>query len=91
MTSLKLFGLEVDPQGNTPLKLAVRIGDYESVRSLLKSGCAEPLLKPHLFWPAVGATTFGYNAFELASLIGDEETLKHFCEDEHRRKRHAWK
>ena len=34
-TSLKLFGLEVDPNGNTPLKLAVRIGDYDAVRALL--------------------------------------------------------
>ena len=49
LTSLKLFGLEIDPQGNTPLKLAVRIGDYDSVRVLLKSGCAAPLLKPHEF------------------------------------------
>ena len=48
LTSLKLFGLEVDPYGNTPLKLAVRIGDYDAVRVLLKSGCAEPDLKPQL-------------------------------------------
>ena len=48
LTSLKLFGSEVDPNGNTPLKLAVRIGDYDSVRVLLKSGCAEPDLKPSL-------------------------------------------
>lgn len=40
LTSLMLFGQEVDPNGNTPLKLAVRIGDYDSVRVLLKSGCS---------------------------------------------------
>ena len=37
------------------------------------------------------SATFGYSAYELACLIGDEETLKYFVEDEHRRKRHAWK
>ena len=42
LTSLKLFAIEVDPMGNTPLKLAGRIGDYDAVRLLLKSGCAEP-------------------------------------------------
>ena len=46
LTSLKLFGQEIDPFGNTPLKLAIRIGDYDAVRVLLKSGCAEPFLKP---------------------------------------------
>lgn len=48
LTSLKLFGAEVDPLGNTPLKLAVRIGDYDSVRVLLKSGCAQPEFRPSL-------------------------------------------
>ena len=51
LTSLKLFGIEVDPLGNTPLKLAVRIGDYDAVRLLLKSCCAEPLFKPCLLLP----------------------------------------
>ena len=37
------------------------------------------------------SATFGYSAYELACLIGDEETLKHFVEDEHRQKRHMWK
>ena len=106
LTSLKLFGIEVDPMGNTPLKLAVRIGDYDAVRILLKSGCAEPNLKPTLFWPlpnnatnhnlstsstTPSSQTFNYSAYELACLIGDEETLKHFIEDEHRVKRHSWK
>ena len=100
LTSLKLFGLEVDPNGNTPLKLAVRIGDYEAVRVLLKSGCAEPDLKPRLLelpsassqpMCSLQAITFGYSAQELACLIGDEETIKYFVEDEHRRKRHHWK
>ena len=47
LTSLKLFGQEIDPFGNTPLKVAVRIGDYDTVKVLLKSGCADANLKPH--------------------------------------------
>ena len=62
LTSLKLFGIEVDPMGNTPLKLAVRIGDYDSVRTLLKSGCAEPLLKPSIFWPPPPAASTNHNS-----------------------------
>ena len=46
LTSLKLFSQEIDPFGNTPLKLAVRIGDYDAVRLLLKSGCTDANLKP---------------------------------------------
>lgn len=101
LTSLKLFGVEVDPLGNTPLKLAVRIGDYDAVRSLLKSGCAEPLMKPQPSLLQQSSTitnpnppqsaTFSYSAYELACLIGDEQTVKHFIEDKDRRKRHAWK
>ena len=95
LTSLKLFGQEIDPFGNTPLKLAVRIGDYETVKVLLKSGCADANLKPCQIFPIQkpdsNSSTFELSAYELACYIGDEETIKHFEQSEHKQKRHDWK
>ena len=73
LTSLKLFGQEIDPFGNTPLKLAVRIGDYDAVRVLLKSGCADANLRPEQIFPIIknSDSTFELSAYELACLIGD--------------------
>jgi len=51
LASLKLFGSESDPWGNCPLKVAVSIGDYQSVEVLLKSGCANPDYRPEVVYP----------------------------------------
>jgi hypothetical protein len=44
--SLKVLGAEFDSLGNSPLKLAVALGQHFSVQQLLKSGCAFPSYKP---------------------------------------------
>ena len=71
----------MDPFGNTPLKLAVRMGDYQAIKLLLKfykSCSVSPMTRPFLITGKPPNDEFKLNAYELAVKIGDPISIKIF-------------
>ena len=82
----------MDNLGNTPLKLATRLGDYQAIELLLKCGCCSPKQRPFLIsGKTIAAEDFELNAFELAIKIGDPKSIKLFLEQNMRERRRKWK
>ena len=91
LANLQLFCSSVDCFGNTPLKLAVKTGDYTAIKLLLKFGYCGPKLRPCLIAGRPYDLEFCMSAFELAVKIGDPESIKLFLLQNMKDQKRKWK
>jgi hypothetical protein len=91
LASLQLLASCVDCFGNTPLKLAVRTGDYQAIKLLLKLGFCGPKYRPCLISGKSLDSEFKISAFELAVKIGDPVSIKLFLQANLKDRKRKWK
>ena len=91
LASLQLLGASVDNWGNTPLKLAVRTGDYQAIKLLLKLGFSGPKLRPCVIAGKPADLEFSLSAYELAVKIGDPVSIRLFIANQRKNRKANWK